>query len=81
MSLALKMMPEECEIQFQHSLKIIETVVSFTCAHCLFVHACTGNVELQSQNIVSVMFSLLHNIKGMIAEARITQSGKDCLRT
>jgi hypothetical protein len=77
MSLALKMMSEECEIQFQHSLKIIETVVSSAYACCLFIHACTGNVKLQSQNLVSVMFSLLHNIKEKIAEAMVTQSGKD----
>lgn len=81
MSLALKMMWEECEIQFQHSLKIIETIVSSAYSYCLFIHACTGNVELQSQNLVSLMFSLLHNIKERLAEASITQSGKDGLRT
>jgi hypothetical protein len=76
MSLALKMMSEECEIQFQRSLKIIETVAEL-CIRLLFVYSRLYGKRKTESESVSVMFSLLRNIKGRIAELLITQEKTD----
>jgi hypothetical protein len=72
MSLAVMMMWEERKLQFQHSLRIIETVVGSASACSVFVHICTGNRTSELEPGFSGIQSV-RVIKGRIAEARITQ--------